>query len=135
MPEETVSADSIGLARDVPSSVSREDHDAVLLRFGQLQTQNEELNAELNRLRGSSDAARAQLIKPYAWAVLWFLCAYCGVVGVVLLLQGSHWLGFQVSDVVLAAAVGSTAASAIYLVRIVVQGLFPDNSSRPVDTK
>jgi hypothetical protein len=97
--------------------------------YGRMQSQLEIASAELTELRGSTEAARAALIKPYAWAVLWFLVGYGVTVGALLLLQGFHLGGFHIHDGVMGVVVGSTAVSAIGLVHTVVKGLFPSSST------
>lgn len=136
MAEPNVPATSIDLAPDEDPAANAIlgagpiTTEMVFEAYNRLQTQNESLVAELNRMEGSSEAARAKLIQPYAWAVFRFLCGYCAAVGGLLLLDGFHPGGFHLGDAVLSIAVGSTAASAIWLVRIIVQGLFPDLSAR-----
>lgn len=90
--------------------------------------QNEALHAELTQMRGSSEVARAQLIKPYAWAVLAFMSVYGFCMFLLLILQGFHPGGFHIHDGVMATLVGSSAAAAIGLVHTVVKGLFPSAS-------
>lgn len=100
----------------------------VLERFGELQDKLATAEAEVERLKGSSEVQRAGLIKPYAWAVLWFVVAYGAVAAILLLLQGFHPLGFHIHDGVMSVIVGSTAVAAIGLVNTVVKGLFPSIS-------
>jgi hypothetical protein len=133
-PPETVSPTAIDAAPDedvqsVAVATTAVSTDVLLDAFNRLQTENEALIAEVNRLTGSTENERAKLVRPYAWAVFWFLCVYCGIVGLLIFLDGLHPGGFHIPDVVLTTAVGSTAASAIWLVRIIVQGLFPDTST------
>lgn len=93
---------------------------------GSLAAENEALKAEISQLKGQRDydTVRATLMKRYANKVFRFLVGYCMFVGLCLLLQGFHALGFNLSDTVMAVISGSTAASAIGLVGFVVNGLF-----------
>lgn len=105
--------------------VTKVEYESVLERYGELQRQYEAVSGELIRVSASSEVARAALIKPYAWAVLKFLCAYGGVVGVLLFFQGFGGDRFHINDGVMGVVVGSTAVAAIGLVHTVVKGLFP----------
>jgi len=127
LPDPNVPATAIDRAPVEPGNVTltRDDHDRVLAKLEQLEFRNQEQSLEIERLRGGAEAARAQLIRPYAWAVLWFLSVYGAVVAIILFLQGFRFLGFHFNDTVMGVVVGSTAVSAIGLVRIVVRGLFP----------
>jgi hypothetical protein len=122
-----VSPQAIDLAPENPPAVTltADEYQAVLAEYGRLQTSVDDLTVENARLQGSSEVARSQLIKPYAWAVLRFLCCYGGVVGALLFFQGFHTLGFKLNDTVMGVVVGSTAVSAIGLVLTIVRGLFP----------
>jgi hypothetical protein len=108
--------------------VATVEYQAVVDRYGELQRQYEAVSVELVALRASSEVARAQLIQPYAWSVLHFLCAYGLVVGTLLFFQGFGWWEFHINDGVMGVVVGSTAVAAIGLVHTVVKGLFPANS-------
>lgn len=103
------------------------DYQMVLSAYGGLQAQLEEVSAAYIALQGSSDAARAALIKPYAWAVLAFMSIYGACMFSLLLLQGFHPWGFHIHDGVVGTLVGSSAVAAIGLVHTVVKGLFPSN--------
>jgi hypothetical protein len=103
------------------------EYQLVLSAYGGLQAQLEEVSAAYVALQGSSDAARAALIKPYAWAVLAFMSAYGSCMMGLLLLQGFHPWGFHIHDGVMGTLVGSSAVAAIGLVHTVVKGLFPSN--------
>lgn len=131
MSEPNVPASAIDAVPDEAggATVSLVEYEQIRQSFGLLQTQFEELDAEYQRLSGSSEVARAALIRPYAWAVLRFVCAYGAVVSVLLGLQGfGPEIGFHINDGVMGVVVGSTAVSAIGLVLTVVRGLFPSTS-------
>ena len=64
------------------------------------------------------------LIEPYAKRTFWFMCAYSGFVGIVLLMHGCEVSGFKLPDDVLTFLVGSTATTVIGLVGMVLTGIF-----------
>jgi hypothetical protein len=66
----------------------------------------------------------------YARAVFCYLICYSAFAGVVLILSGWKIGGFDLPSIALTAVVGSTAASAIGLVGIVVTGLFRPQAAR-----
>ena len=127
MSDENVPASAIStaLSEAVTITFSKEEYDRVLVEYSRLQSLYEAKCGEFDQLSGSSEAARAQLIKPYAWAVLQFLCGYGAVVAALLFFQGFKTAGFHLNDTVMGVIVGSTAVSAIGLVLTVVRGLFP----------
>jgi hypothetical protein len=87
----------------------------------------EEFTAENARLKGkqSVDDVRAEMLKPYANKVFWFVVWYCVVVGAMLLLAGFRAVtGFVLSDTILSIIAGSTAVSVIGLIGMVISGLF-----------
>jgi hypothetical protein len=69
----------------------------------------------------------------YAQAVFWYLVWYSVFAAFVVALSGWKIWGFVLPDIVLTALVGSTAASAIGLVGIVVTGLFRGVSTSKKD--
>jgi hypothetical protein len=91
-----------------------------------LQAELDESQAEVERLSASKTVTqvRASMMEPFANKVFWFLCAYCAVAAVILILSGIAHNGFLLSDTILAILIGSTLVSAIGLVRVVVNGLF-----------
>jgi hypothetical protein len=98
-------------------------------------SENEALTNELKALKAERtfEQAQASLMGPYANKVFIFVCVYCGVIAVFLLLNGFKPWGFNLSDAVLGIIAGSTAVSAIGLVGFVVSGLF--RSPQPPDKK
>lgn len=68
-----------------------------------------------------------EMRKRYSDLVFKYLVGYSVFVGVVVVLAGFEVLGFQLDTSVLDFLVGSTAASSIGLVAIVVRGLFNSN--------
>ena len=79
-----------------------------------------EQQAAIIKTRGTLDS----LIKPYADKTFWFMCIYCGGVAVMLLLHGFKISRFSLPDNVLGFLVGSTAATVIGLVGMVLTGIF-----------
>lgn len=65
-----------------------------------------------------------ELIEPYARRSFIFMCAYCGVVGLILLLNGFTGIAFTLPENVLTFLVGSTATTVIGLVGMVLTGIF-----------
>lgn len=88
----------------------------------QLSAENEKLKAETERRDPKS--VRAGMMEPYAKKVFRYLRWYTISVGVILILHGFRIFGFHLPDMTLSILVGSTAVSAIGLVRSIVNGLF-----------
>lgn len=65
-----------------------------------------------------------ELIEPMANRSFWFMCIYCFVVAVMLALDGFEQVAFNLPDSVLEFLVGSTAATVIGLVGMVLTGIF-----------
>lgn len=125
-----ISAIGAGAGREpvADEPVSRADYEQIVTEYSLLQYEYEQRLNEIAELTDSAETAKAQLIKPYAWAVLHFLYAYGGAAALLLFLQGFGGVGsiyFHLNDTVVAVIVGSTAVSAIGLVLSVVRGLFP----------
>jgi hypothetical protein len=108
--------------RNLISSQEREIWQLIASLQNRLETvsaENEELKAKVDL-----DTEKAKLARPYANKVFAFLCVYSLSVFGILLLCGSGYRGFSLSDQVLSFLVSSTAVSAIGLVHTVVKGLF-----------
>jgi hypothetical protein len=107
-------------------TVSPEDVKFYIDFAAQLQEENFELRAEIDRLKGEMDVdkQKAQLMRPYANRVFNFLVAYCAFVGMIILMQGFDGIGYSIPEMVLGILAGSTAVAAIGLVGFVVKGLF-----------
>lgn len=132
-PKETVPATAISNAPDTSEDSLELDErisEALWERFQSLQQQLEAAEAEVERLTGAADNARAKLIQPYAWAVLAFVGLYGAGTFALLLLQGFKVAEFQIDNAVMGVIVGSTAVAAIGLVHTIVKGLFPDSGSK-----
>ena len=82
----------------------------------------QELDATQKRVR--TVEILDKLIEPYAKRTFWFMCAYSGFVGVVLLMHGCVVSGFKLPGDVLTFLVGSTATTVIGLVGMVLTGIF-----------
>jgi succinate dehydrogenase/fumarate reductase cytochrome b subunit len=93
---------------------------------GDLQEEIAELRTQLERTTAQEtvEQVRARLIEPYVKAVFCFVTAYCGFVGIVLLIAGWKAGGFDLSDAILGVIAGSTAVSVIGLIGLVITGLF-----------
>ena len=65
-----------------------------------------------------------ELRESYSKRVYEYLVWYSIAAFLVIILQGTHYNGFQLDSTVISIIVGSTAVSAIGLVGIVVRGLF-----------
>ncbi len=65
-----------------------------------------------------------ELIEPMANRSFIFMSAYCGVVGTIVVAHGFKILGFSLPESVLQFLVGSTAATVIGLVGMVLTGVF-----------
>jgi hypothetical protein len=74
-------------------------------------------------------------MKTYANRILRFLEAYASIVGVMVIADGFHILGFHLEKEVTATLVGSTAVAAIGLVGFIARGLFkpPAQSVHPLN--
>lgn len=93
---------------------------------GELSDENQRLKATIERLEGQKtvETIRAEMVKPYANRIFWFVAAYCVGVGIMIWMTGFRFQTFYLSDVVLGVIAGSTAVSVIGLIGIVLTGLF-----------
>jgi hypothetical protein len=82
--------------------------------------------AEARRLQEANRDTKTnrEMREAYANAVFWYLVGYSVFSGIIVLLDGWKVFGFSLPVAALTAIVGSTAASAIGLMAIVVTGLF-----------
>lgn len=105
------------------------DADQSALSLQMIATLSEENAALKARIDAKNPATvRAEMMKPYANAVYWYLVGYTVIVGAVLISHGFGWRDFSLPSSVLVVLVGSTAVAAIGLVRSVVGGLFAPTS-------
>ncbi len=97
-----------------------------LTMLGDMASRLESAEAENQRLKGevSIEKVKAEMMKPYAGKVFWFVAFYCVGVGGLLLLQGFKTNGFTLPATVLDIIAGSTATSVLGLIGIIVSGLF-----------
>jgi regulator of replication initiation timing len=96
------------------------------VRFDQVAEENFGLKADNAALKGrlATKEAIDGMLRPYSEKVYRFLCGYgIGSFGLVLL-DGFHYRGFDLPEVVAVTIVGSTAVSAIGLVGLVIRGMF-----------
>ena len=100
------------------------DPNTLLLRFVELANQNDDLQDEVNKEKTRTIRVLNDLMKPYAGKVFCFMCAYCGFVGLFLLLNAFGCFKRPVEASVMEFLVGSTAVTVIGLVGMVVTGVF-----------
>lgn len=95
-------------------------------RFSEVTADKDRLQQDFDDLRrGSTTIAELdKLIGPSAKNAFRYMCAYSGGTFVLLLLDGSHWRGFDIEESVLDFLVGSTAVTVIGLVGMVLTGIF-----------
>lgn len=104
----------------------RIDFDQLLTRFSEVANEKIALEEEIFRLKQSVATSQIldELIKPYALRAFSFMCAYCGIVAVILFISGFKLAGFQLETGVLEVLAGSTAVTVIGLVGMVLTGIF-----------
>lgn len=83
----------------------------------------QEENSKLKRLNATHEVLN-RLIEPSATKAFSFMRMYSGAVGVLLVLSGFSVFGFSLPEQVLVYLVGSTAATVIGLVGMVLTGVF-----------
>ncbi|MEA3538885.1 MAG: hypothetical protein U9R73_07125 [Pseudomonadota bacterium] len=125
----TITVEDIDRAPEV-SEVSKDD---TLVGPDQLREALVRLGEDNAALRQDLDATKKrvktieildQLIEPMAQRSFWFMCSYCGMVALMLLLHGCEPSGFKLPESVLQFLVGSTATTVIGLVGMVLTGIF-----------
>lgn len=77
-----------------------------------------------NRKKYEANEILNSLIEPYAGKAYWFMCSYCFIVAIMLLLHGFSISNFTLPESVLQFLVGSTAVTVIGLVGMVLTGIF-----------
>jgi hypothetical protein len=82
------------------------------------------LENKFSRSRLKDVKADRRLRKTYANRILRFLEVYAGIVALMVVADGFHFLGFHLEKEVTATLVGSTAIAAIGLVGFIARGLF-----------
>lgn|GEM_PF-2988834 len=105
------------------TQVSRDD---IFTKFVEVSDENSDLKLENEQLRAGRKTSDIldDLIKPYAKRTFVFMCAYCSVVGITLILHGFDGVKFSLPETVLTFLVGSTATTVIGLVGMVLTGIF-----------
>lgn len=103
--------------------ISVDKYESLLAKFTRVSEDKVEIQEELNSLRVSraTSAILDKLIIPYAKYTFRFMCIYCLSVGGLLLLSV---FGRPLPEHVLEVLVGSTAASVLGLVGMVLTGIF-----------
>jgi hypothetical protein len=94
--------------------------------YTRLSQENASLKEELDKTlkRVQTIEILDDLIEPMAKRSFTFMCSYCGVVGAMVLAHGLKICGFSLPESVLQFLVGSTAATVIGLVGMVLTGVF-----------
>jgi hypothetical protein len=102
------------------------EYEKVRVQFVQISDEKAKLQIEYDRLKSANRASEIldELIEPFANKTFIFMCAYCGFVGIVLLMNAFNCFKNPMSDAVLQILVGSTAATVIGLVGMVLTGIF-----------
>lgn len=105
---------------------SEEDFEKLRVNFTRISDEKARLEIEINRIKTANRASEILdgLIEPFANKTFLFMCAYCGFVGIVLLMNSFNCFRRSISDGVLQILVGSTAATVIGLVGMVLTGIF-----------
>lgn len=109
-----------------PADLDVRESEQTLRLNAELSAKNEELVAEIRRLKSLQATVKAEMMKPFAVMVFWFVGIYCAFVGLMLWMTGFRFQTFQLSDTVLGIISGSTAVAVIGLIGIVLTGLFGD---------
>jgi hypothetical protein len=99
---------------------------ALLSEFARVTEENSQLKQDLEALQKKARTAEIldDLIEPYAAKAYWFMCAYSGVIGLMLLMNAFGCFRNPISSDVLQVLVGSTAVTVIGLVGMVLTGIF-----------
>ncbi len=105
---------------------THQEYADLLQKFRDLSNENTRLEEEILQLRRINKTSEIldALIKPFADKAYKFMCAYCGFVGIVLLLEGFFENVFDLPDSAIDFLVGSTAVTVIGLVGMVLTGVF-----------
>jgi len=102
------------------------DEPSILDLIAGLAARADAAESENTRLKAKKtiDDVKAQMMEPYANKVFSFVVFYCIVVALMLVASATAPRWFHLSDTILSIVAGSTAASVIGLIGIVVSGLF-----------
>lgn len=125
-----ITVSDIDRAPDTVGSETEDDSEINFLelldRLSLIATENEELKDENRQLKRTARTIEIldELIEPYAGKAFLFMCAYCTFVALVLVFHGFKIKGFYLEESVLDFLVGSTAATVIGLVGMVLTGIF-----------
>lgn len=95
-------------------------------RFNEVTADKDRIQQDFEELRrGSSTVAELdKLIAPSAKKAFTYMSVYSGGAFALLVLDGSHWRGFDLDESVLDLLVGSTAVTVLGLVGMVLTGIF-----------
>jgi hypothetical protein len=99
-------------------------------RLSEISEEKFSLQEENSRLRAENGTRKLldDLIKPLSSKIFYFMCVYAAFVGAVVLRSASH-AEFKIPETILALLVGSTAATVLGLVGMILTGVFL--SSKP----
>ena len=95
-------------------------------RFRELSQRHDTLKAEYDSLKTNNDTINIlnDLMKPSANKAFWYMFVYSGFVGLVLIMNGFGCFKIGLDPEVLKFLVGSTAATVLGLVGMVLTGIF-----------
>ncbi len=113
-----------------PSSVNddqwRERFTTVAEEKSQLLEEQLRLKEQISELKQklNTKSILDEMLKPYAGKAFWFMCSYASYVGIVILMNGFGCFHTPIQESVMQFLVGSTAATVIGLVGMVLTGIF-----------
>jgi hypothetical protein len=110
----------------VNSIASAKEIDELRRRFTTVSDEKAELQLKYDKLIRENRAADILdgLIEPYARLTFRFMCSYCGFVALIITMNAFNCFKRPITDGVLQILVGSTAATVIGLVGMVLTGIF-----------
>lgn len=105
---------------------SQNDFEKLRSEFSRVSDEKDRLQIEIDEFKRRKSASEIldALIEPFANKTFIFMCAYCGFVGMCILLNSFNCFANPISDPVLQILVGSTAVTVIGLVGMVLTGIF-----------
>ena len=106
--------------------ISQADFEKMRAAFSRVSDEKDQLQLEIDKFKQANRAAEILdgLIEPFANKTFIFMCFYCGFVGICILMNSFNCFRNPISDAVLQILVGSTAATVIGLVGMVLTGIF-----------
>ncbi len=109
-----------------PTAVSQDEFDKLSARHIEITNKYYELLDKYHDMKENRETSRVlnSLIRPFAYGTFGFMVLYCIAVAVLVFEQASGSLKTPMSDGVVELLVGSTAATVIGLVGMVLTGVF-----------